>query len=367
MQEIAADHPYIFYVGRVDFSAAQAPAFSHPGVNIRIRFTGTYLGVQLRDNALKQTVETTNYFNVIIDGKAPVLLKTTPHQKTYVLAEKLSSGEHLVELFKRSESSHGDELNVGKVSILGFQIDAHGELLPPEPKKNRMEFIGDSITCGYGNELSTNDPSNDHFTTLNSNAYMAWGAIAARELNAEYVAVAYSGRGVVRNYGGHDSPTVPDMYLKTLPDDPTAAQWNPSQYVPDVVVINLGSNDFSEGLASSEAVDSLQTNFGKKYLAFLRELSGYYKEAQFVLVIGPMLSDGYPEGYNALSRVRTELENIVSTLQQETPNGESRVRLLELTPQSAPFGEDFHPTIATHQKMARELVDFLQTHHMVVP
>lgn len=356
-KQISPSHPLIRYTGRVDFSDPEAPFFSFPGVSIRVKFTGTQLRVQLDDNALRQDVDTTNYFNVIVDGGEPVLLKTTPEQKEYVLAEELDAGEHEVELFKRSESSHGADLNVGKVTVRGFTVDGNATLLAPAARKLKMEFIGDSITCGYGNELSVDDPSNNHFTTLNSNAYMAFGAIAARKLDGAYMAVAYSGRGIVRNYAGHDSPTLPDIYLHTLPDDPNAADWSPETWQPDYVVINLGTNDFSTGLTRRRDIDDLEKQYGLRYETFMQELLGFYPNATFILVIGPMLSDDFPPKYKALKRVRRTLEKLVKSFHQ---TGNENVHLLELPPQSPPFGEDYHPTIATHQKMADELVAFIQ-------
>ncbi|MBN2525008.1 MAG: hypothetical protein JXR76_01355 [Deltaproteobacteria bacterium] len=356
LQDISPRHEMIRYMGRVDFSNEIGPAFSHPGVNLRVRFTGTSLRVRLDDNALRQSVDTINYFNVVVDESAPVRLKTTPGQQEYILAEKLLPGTHEVVLFKRTESSHADDLNVGKISVRGFRIDAGARLLEPSSRKLKMEFIGDSITCGYGNELSVHNPVDDHFTTHNSNAYLAYGAVAARKLNAEYVAVAYSGRGVVRNYAGHVSPTIPEIYLKTLPDDPNTTVWNPEDYVPDIVVINLGTNDFSEGLTPGAAVDALTQNYAAGYEAFLAKLVSYYPDAQFILVVGPMLSDDYPEGYNALSRVRQVLQSLIK---KKKESGSNNIHLLELATQQPPFGEDFHPTAATHERMAKELVDFI--------
>ena len=357
MQQISPSNPMIKYTGRVDFSNADAPSFSFPGVSVSVRFTGTRLTVLLEDNAIRQDVDTTNYFNVVVDDDAPVLLKTLPAQKEYVLAENLGDGEHTVTLFKRSESSHGDDLNVGKVTIHGFILSPDATLLPPIARDLQMEFIGDSITCGYGNELAVDNPVDNHFTTLNSNAWNAFGAVAARQLNADYVAVAYSGRGVVRNYAGDASPTVPDIYLTTLPDDPDAAEWNPAKYRPDIVVINLGTNDFSEGLKPGKAIDALEHDFALRYETFMQELLGFYPAATFILTIGPMLSDGFPEKYKALTRVRRTLQKLVKNL---NATGNANVYLLELTPQSAPFGEDFHPTVATHQRMADELMAFIK-------
>ncbi len=60
-----------------------------------------------------------------------------------------------------------------------------------------MEFIGNSITCGYGIEAGSKFM---HFSDSNENHYYTYAGIAAHRLNAESMAVARSGIGTYRNY-----------------------------------------------------------------------------------------------------------------------------------------------------------------------
>src|SRR5690554_1850406 len=103
---------------------------------------------------------------------------------------------------------------------------------------HEIEFIGNSITCGYGNESSQNPPKSG-FTSVNENNYMAWGAIAARELQAQYSCVAYSGRGLYQNNDGSTAGTLPKIYDQVIADNATVT-WDNTRYVPDIIVINLG-------------------------------------------------------------------------------------------------------------------------------
>ncbi len=356
MMDISAAHPYIRYFGRVDCANPQAPTFSFPGISIRAKFTGPSLDMRLRDHAQPRTETTKNYYNIIIDGKEPTMLCPRSSQEVYELARNLPAGEHVVEIFKRSESSHYDDMNVGRGDFLGLRIAAGEALLPLSPRPNRIEFIGDSITCGYGNELSVDVADNYHFTTANSNAWMAWGAIAARRLNAEYMAVAYSGRGLVRNYAGLPGETLPEMYLETLPDDPSATPWEPSRYAPGVVVVNLGTNDFSEGLSPGAETDSLRRRYRDAYHAFAERLRGYYPAATIVLALGPMMSDWFPEGVNAWTAVQEEVSAVMKARREA---GDENIHMLVFDPQTPPYGEDYHPTIETHRQMADGLVSFL--------
>ena len=70
---------------------------------MRARFAGTALDFVYRDGG--QSSETaTNYFNVVIDDRAPVVLKLEPGEKVYPIARELAPGEHSVTVWKRTES-----------------------------------------------------------------------------------------------------------------------------------------------------------------------------------------------------------------------------------------------------------------------
>jgi len=341
--KIPADHPLLSYSGRMDCEAAGGPLLGFVGSSVRVRFVGTGLDLALKDFG-RGTAQTTNYYDVSIDRRPPTLLEVSPERELYPLATGLVEGEHEVELFKRVEATTAGNQGAGKGQILGFVL--HGKaLLPVAGSRRRLEFIGDSITCGYGNELSTSDPGSAHYTTRNSNGHKAFGALTAARLGAEYMAVAYSGRGVSRNYADSPGPVLPELYLQSVPEEPSAHPWDPARYRPDAVVINLGSNDFSTPGVNREA-------FRTGYTDFLRRLRGYYPEAMFVIVIGPMLSDAYPPGAAALSSSTADIEAAIAA---RTRAGDLRIRLIVVPEQTGPWGEDWHPTVATHEKMAEQL------------
>jgi lysophospholipase L1-like esterase len=346
---VAASHPFVSYLGRVDCHASGGPMLGFVGASVRVRFVGTGLDLRLEDFG-RGTPQTTNYYDVSIDGAPPRALEVSPERELYPLAANLSRGEHRVELFKRIESAPGGVVGAGRARILGFVL--HGErLLPVALPARRLEFIGDSITAGYGDEISTDDPANAPYTTLGSNGHKAFGAVTAARLGAQYMAVAYSGRGVSRNYAGSGGQVVPDLYLQSVPEEPTASAWDPAQYTPDAVIINLGSNDFS-----TPGVDRVA--FVERYIAFLTTLRRYYPEAMFVAALGPMLSDVYPPGENAWTNAQADVKAAVDARKRA---GDARIEIVLFAPQSGPWGEDWHPTVATHEKMAQELSARLET------
>ena len=347
--DIAPDHPLLNYLGRVDCRAPGGPLLGFVGSSVRVRFVGTGLDLKLKDFG-GGTPQTTNYYDVSVDGGAPRLLEVSPAEQLYPLASGLRDGEHQVELFKRVESAPGGNVGAGKGQILGFVL--HGkQLLPTALPPRRLEFIGDSITVGYGDEASTNDPSNVHYTTRGSNGHTAFGALTAARLGAQYMAVAYSGRGISRNYAGSGGQLMPEMYLQSVPEDASAGAWDPAQYTPDAVIINLGSNDFSTPGVARQA-------FVQRYIAFLSQLRGYYPQAALVAALGPMLSDSYPPGQNALTNAQADVKAAIAARAQA---GDGRVYFVSFATQTGPWGEDWHPSLATHEKMAQELSESLKT------
>jgi lysophospholipase L1-like esterase len=342
--DVPPNEPNIFYMGRVD-CRPEGPSFAFPAVSVRVRFTGDALDLRLRDSGTA-TATSTNYYDVSIDGAAPTRLQMTPGDAVYELARALGPGEHTAEIIKRVESNG----NSGKGQLLGFRVREGATLLPVAQKPLRLEFVGDSITSGYGNEVSTTTPDDFHYTTVNSNANAAYGAVAARVLDAEYVAVSISGRGVYRNYSDGAGEYAPAFFEDTLPDDAAAPAWDFARYVPDAVVVNLGTNDFSPPGPDHDA-------YKAAYSSFLKQIRGHYPGALLLAVAGPMLSDSFPPGVLAWTTNQSDIAAVVSELGAQ---GDSNVHFLALTPQTAPYGEDYHPTLATHQQMGQAVASELQ-------
>lgn len=158
-----------------------------------------------------------------------------------VLAEGLGEGEHTLRMQKRTEGEQG------RTTLHAFRLARNGRLLPAPPSPGRhIEFIGNSLTCGYGTEGRSKD---EPFEPETENCDKAFGCIVARYFGADYTLIAHSGRGAARNYGDRNTVsenTMADRLGNTFDESPLPA-WNftASPYRPDIIVINLGSNDFS--------------------------------------------------------------------------------------------------------------------------
>jgi lysophospholipase L1-like esterase len=160
---------------------------------------------------------------------------------------------------------------------------------------------------------------------------------------------------MVRNYSGAGGLTGPQFYDLTSPDS-SGAVWDPARYSPDVIVVNLGTNDFSTGLTTAE-LDTMRSNYRQTYAEFLTHLRDIHPLATLIAAVGPMMTDSYPAGYQAWTSIRSDVQETVNA---RTAEGDSNVFYWEFSPQTSPYGEDWHPTIATHQKMADVLTPFIQ-------
>ena len=330
---IPASNPNIAYVGRVSFTNPESPCFTYPGVQVRACFEGTSIAMRVKPNS--------GYFMVEIDNREPFKVASLENDSVVQLADNLDDILHQITITLAYEGYQR------RPEFRGFLLDA-GKTIPQLPllPKRKIEFIGNSITCGYGTEVT--DP-NAPFKDETENHYYTYAAATARALNAQSLVVARSGIGIYRNYNGPktgNKDCMPAMYTQTLFTDTTEV-WDFSRYTPDVVCVNLGTNDVSTQPYDTGLLE-------KGYRNFLKTLRGYYPKAKIVLLSGCMLK-GKP-----LEDVQTALNRVA---REANDAGDSQVYRFDLTPAdgSLGYGASWHPSKAQQYKGADELVPFLRS------
>jgi lysophospholipase L1-like esterase len=237
------------------------------------------------------------------------------------------------------------EAFVGEGALIGFELDAGGKLLSASAPARRIEFIGDSITAGFGVE---GKDASCLFSADTENYSHSYAALTAAALGAEQIAVASAGLGVTRNWRGGTDNTVGELYERTLPTE-SSSRWNFSSWTPDAVVIDLGTGDFTSG-------DPGRDVFEAAYRRLLSRVRQNYPSALIVLAVGPMLSDLWPQGAQALTHGRVYVSDVVGAV------SDARVKLIEFPNQDAAssFGCKSHPSAATQRQMAEQLTGFLR-------
>lgn len=303
----------IHFVGRFD----AAHQFAWPGSTIATRIWGTDVKLDLLDGG-------SNFYEITIDGVAQPPLDADAGRHTYTLANGLPAGEHDVVVARRTESFFGVS------QVFGFPTAT----LVPTPRKTRfIEFIGDSITCGYG-VLGAN--MSCAFSAVTEAETLAWANLAATELDADHASIAYSGIGMYRNSGGGLTDIMPERYGRTFAEDPDT-QWSFS-YTPDVIVINLGTNDFFAGDPGMPYV----TN----YIAFVQMLRTKFPAAKILLATSPMI------GGASRAVLRGYLGQVATTM------SDPDVSVVEIAEQldEDGLGCDYHPSVTTNHKMTVAIV-----------
>jgi lysophospholipase L1-like esterase len=328
---IDADNSCIQYVGRFDKSDPLNVVFDWPGVYIRAKFEGTSCAIRLIDGS--------NYYDVTIDDQTSFVLNPDT-ASVHMVATGLADTIHTILIQKRTEAF------VGKGQFQGFILDEGKGLIEPEPApERRIEFIGNSITCGYGVEgASANSP----FKNETENATLSYAALTGRALNADYAMVAYSGKGVVRNYGDANKTStdpMPSLYGRTLCSDSTKT-WDYTSWVPQVVVINLGTNDFSTQPYPDKSV------FQDAYKQLINRVQSQYPDVAVFCLNGPMI--GEPPG----SYIE---EVVVDCWQNNSNNKVYYIGISTSTLLMSDRGSDWHPNVSGQQKTADVVVPLIQS------
>jgi hypothetical protein len=267
---------HISYEGRIPF-ANDAAALYWPGVSVKINFKGTGISGTFKDQ------DTANYYNVIIDNGRMHEFHFDTTKQTVALASGLPFGKHSIELFKRTE------WDKGKTWFYGFEFKGKYKLLKPSKlPKRKIEFFGNSITCGYAINDKVHDSPNGYY----ENNYDTYAAITARHFNAQYHCTSKSGIGIMVSW----FPLImPEMYKRLDPTD-AASKWGFSKYTPDLVVINLLQND--SWIVNIPKNEQFISRFGTKppdenfiinaYENFVLTIRKTYPDAQIICMLGTM-------------------------------------------------------------------------------
>ena len=341
---VSPSDTHIRYAGRISFANPARPTWNYPGIQIMAAFEGTSLRMLAKPRS--------GYFMAQIDQAEPFKVAFQGERDSLVtLATALPDGRHLVRLMYVIE---GYEFFP---EFWGFVLDQGRRLVEaPAFPSRKIEFIGNSITCGYGNEGLCKE---DHFDYATENHYYSYASIAARSLEAQHWVVARSGIGAYRNYGepksGSPGSCMPVQYEYTgyawnpdLRKQPTflSERWDFSRYQPDVVCINLGTNDLS--------TDNYDLQLLKQgYQKLLQQVRRHNPQAKILFLTGSML------GGKELQLARQLLDEVAAEARKA---GDQEVYRFDLSPidDEAFYGNDYHPNVYEDEKMAAELTAYLR-------
>ncbi|MFB9841688.1 SGNH/GDSL hydrolase family protein [Mucilaginibacter ginsenosidivorans] len=330
---IRSHDTHIKYMGRIKM-LDEAAELSWSASSAKINFRGTGLKATLKDE------HGINYIDVILDGKVTSVLQPDSIRRDYTLASGLPEGNHSIELFKRTEWA------MGKTWLYQFSLDKGASILPAPPvKKRKMEFFGNSITCGYADIDSS---GRDRGTAPFEDAYFSYATLTAKHFDTEFNLTARSGIGIMVSW---DPLIMPEMYNRIDATD-SESKWDFSKYTPDLVVINLFQND--KWITKIPQNGQFKARFGDKapteeqiikaYKEFVKTVRDKYPKAKIICALGSMdaVSPDSPwPGYIQKAAEQIGDKNILTHFfpYKNTPG---------------------HPSVKEQQAMADDLIAFIE-------
>ncbi len=309
------------HLGRTASLSGGALVVEWPSSGFEATFTGAMMTARIDDWG-------SNWLNVEVDGKARTI-DLNPGIDTYVLFSG-ESGEHSVKVTRRTAPQ------VGPTTILNIWAD--GPIEATTPPSRRLLVIGDSTTTGFGVEGADRACRYSHAT---QNADLAYPALAAKALDADLQLVSADGGGLNRNFSG-DGPTMSALSWRRIYGYPDL--WPAPSWVPQAVVVNLGTSDFAAG-------DPGDT-FDAGYAGLLAKLRAAWPEAEIFAAVGGITGPHYASLKASVSGV----------LEQARRKGDDKLHLVEFAPPASArrYGCDWHPGIDAHQAMSAQLLTAIE-------
>lgn len=316
----------VHIVGRHAIGTDGSVSFDWVGTYLETDYTGGSISVKI-------AVDGKAYFNVMVDGRVvkKILVEGSTPQ-TVVLDGRLGSGRHTLRLQQCTEGEYG------KTTVYGFTCEPGRQFFPPRKRQRLIEFYGDSYTCGFGVESNR---AEDPFKLETENCNDAYGCLIANYFDADYVLIAHSGQGIVRDYGDKKDESAINMFTRhdKIFDAHDTVCYAFQQYQPDLVVINLGTNDFSPN--NMPRVERFIGN----YKALIHSVRSHYGAVP-VFCVTPHSANIYLSA--AIEALRTSLASDTLTHFAQS--------MTDLIHYGVDLGASWHPNRLGQRKIAMSLI-----------
>lgn len=280
---------------------------------------------------------------IYVDGVRVVDDMLDQKEKTYTVLDESEPRDVVVRVVKLSETA------MSTCGIRSISVDDPAGIRPTPAKERKIEIIGDSITCGYGVD---DEVAEHHFSTTTEDVTRAYAYRTAEALDADYSLVSISGYGIISGYTatGEEKVTaqqLPKFYEKlgfsygTYQKKIAAAtRWDFGAFQPDLIVINLGTNDDSYTLDHADR----REEYRGAYVEFLKVVRKNNPDAKILCTLGVMGDRLYPMVHRAVQDYTAE-------------TGDTNIACMKFDVQRPADGyaADWHPTAVTHGKAAERL------------
>ena len=333
--DFSADKEHVKISGRTYTNSSGTVILSNTCSAVEFAFCGTLAEITLTSDCKSSKARV----GIFVNGERTIDTMLTEKNTTLKAFESNTPRNCIISVVKLSEQSHS---YVGVKNI--HAVTEYG-IIPTPERERKIEFIGDSITCGYGI-----DAPNEHydFSTETEDGSKTYAVLIGNALNADVNIVAWSGIGAYSCYTSGDEPSqwklVSGIYGNTDTMH-TSKKWDFSSWQPDVVVINIGTNDNSWTRGITQRVDT----FGSAYYELICKVREKNPDAYIICSLGAM-------GKELLPEIKEQVEYYSAN------TGDYHIATFEFDMQNGykdGYGADYHPSSKTHQKMADKLAPFI--------
>lgn len=334
------DEDFVHWIGRTQYDGERVYCY-YTATGFTVNFTGTELKVTFNATNV-QSDKNRPYFIASTDGEVAPEGKSfalTGKTQTVTVAENLTYGEHTVTVLKRSEP----ENSLTSVS----KIETDGKFDKPAAHTGlKFQILGGSGISGHG----CLGQAGEEWTTQNSSSLNGFGYLAARAFGAETQFVSNSGMGLLWGYRGVENLKTAyeatGLIAEYNADGSTKAvkatgKWNHASWVPDVVIVNIGGNDWNShiNLLTDTARTQAETQFKDAVKELLTRIHTLYPEAKVVWTCNSTRS-----GNGALASEAVEKLDF-----------KDKIALTEIS--NAKYGADNHASAATQAENAKAVAD----------
>lgn len=315
------------------------------GTGVHFVFKGKKLVVEILGDEISKGGEKDNYcrLSIYVNGKKIIDDMLDKPLKRYTAIDQKENICADVRIIKLSESP------MSSMGIMPIITQDDESIAPVEEKSRKIEFIGDSITCGYGVD---DEDENHQFKTSTEDVEKAFAYKTAMSLNADYSMFSASGYGIISGYtdnGIKQPQQVIPLYYKSLGFSygsfggikPQDISWDFNKFSPQLIIVNLGTND--ESYCQDDS--ARQSEYVNGYRNFLKVVRENNPKSHIMCTLGIM---------------GDKLFNCIETifLQYKKETGDENISIFKFTPQDPlldGYAANFHPTASTHTKAANQL------------
>ncbi len=278
------------------------------------------------------------YIKTYIDGKEKEVIELNKGEQEVTLFKNLQAGKHQLKVLKMNELS---TTKLYMSSLAGSNLKYYKRTY--NPKRNLIEFYGDSITAGYGN---LGDPSSKTYLTKEQDGTLSYAQQLADKLDCDSSIIAWSGIALTKTL----APYGVDMMDKYDTYD-GVNKYDGENNKPKIAIINLGSNDyggyFDENKSSAEKKKGIE-EFIKNYGIIVDYIKARSPECKIISCYNMC----YDIGTKLISAIKTSNSNI------NEKYGANTGYVLQFGGNQS--GSNGHPSLIAHNTYTKILYDFIE-------